>query len=176
MAKILQRDEHALAALIDRYGGQVLAVCLRICSDPVEANGAITDVFSHLWHQADSFEPRRGSLRSYLLTLARSRSIDARRSAVLDSSQRTRPIDVAMNSGPIQTAVTGLVTRLPSDEDENAQEVQQSLGQLSDQQRSVLHLAFFDGLSHQEVATLLQTPLATVKAHIRMGLQILNQS
>ncbi len=162
------QDERALGTLIQRYGGQVHAVCRNICGDELEANGVVSDVFWQFWRHAELFQPQRGSLRSYLLTMARSRSIDRKRSITALSRQRSRFIDATINSTPELSPADSPDHRALHDE--NAEEVQQALCQLSDLQRKMLQLAFFDGLSHREVASSLQIPLGTVKTHIRKGL------
>ena len=164
---IRQHDEQALAALIQRYGGQVHAICRNICGDELEANGVVSDVFWEFWRHAELFQPQRGSLRSYLLTMARSRSIDRKRSNTSLSRQRSKFIDATINTHDLSPADSPDHRAL---HDENAEEVQQALCQLSDLQRQMLHLAFFDGMSHREVASSLQIPLGTVKTHIRKGL------
>ena len=165
---ILGRDEQALGALIDRYGGQVLSVALRICSDELEASGVVTDVFWQFWCHADRYQSQRGSLCAYLLTMARSRSIDARRSVACRAKQRSRLMEATANISYEKLSDGQPESRLLRDE--NTHEVQQALQQLPDLQRQVLQLAFFEGMSHQQVATMLQTPLGTVKTYIRKGL------
>ncbi len=165
---VCRHDESALAVLIQRYGGQVQTVCKSICSDELEANGVVSDVFWEFWRHAELFQPHRGSLRSYLLTMARSRSIDRMRSVASQSRQRTKFIDATINHSKELSLADSPEHRAVSDE--NAEEVQQALCQLSELQRQMLELAFFDGMSHREVASALQIPLGTVKTHIRKGL------
>lgn len=165
---IRQHDEAALTVLIQRYGGQAQAVCKSICSDELDANGVVSDIFWEFWRHADLFKSHRGSLRSYLLTMARSRSIDRMRSVASLSKQRSKFIDATISrSKELSTADLPEHRALS---DENAEEVQNALCQLSDLQRQMLQLAFFDGMSHREVARTLQIPLGTVKTHIRKGL------
>lgn len=164
---IRQRNEEALTVLIDRYGGQVRALCLRICSDELEASGVVTEVFWQFWCQADRFEPARGSICTYLLTMARSRAIDARRSVASFSRQRTQWMEATKYGCEANGEGSPEAQLL---RDEYTQEVQQALKQLPDLQRKLLQLAFFDGLTHSQMASLLQTPLGTVKTHIRKGL------
>ncbi len=165
---ICQHDEAALAVLIQRYGGQVQVVCKSICGDELEANGVVSDVFWEFWRHAELFQSQRGSLRSYLLTMARSRSIDRMRSVVSQSRQRSKFIDATVHNAKELSSADSPERRALSDE--NAEEVQQALCQLSELQRQTLQLAFFDGMSHREVASTLQIPLGTVKTHIRKGL------
>ena len=161
-------DEPALLVLIQRYGGQVHTICNSICGDELEASGVASDVFWEFWRYAELFQSERGSLRSYLLTMARSRSIDRKRSMTSLSRQRSKFIDSKINSNHELAAADSPDHRALCIE--KIEEVQQALCQLSDLQRQMLQMAFFDGLSHREVASALQIPLGTVKTHIRKGL------
>lgn len=165
---ICLHDENALSALVQRYGGQVQFVCKSICGDELEASGVVSEVFWEFWRQADLFQAQRGSLRTYLLTMARSRSIDRLRAIAAQARQRSRYMDVVVHSSS-SLATTGgpefCVVR-----EENLQEIKEALRQLPDLQRQMLELAFFEGNSHREVAGLMKLPLGTVKTHIRKGL------
>ena len=147
---------------------KVFAICKNICGDELEANGVVSDVFWEFWRHADLFQSQRGSLRSYLLTIARSRSIDRKRSITSLSRQRSKFIDATVHNANELTPADSPDHRALRDE--NAEEVQQALCQLSDLQRRMLQLAFFEGMSHREVSSSLQIPLGTVKTHIRKGL------
>ncbi len=162
------RDEPALMVLIQRYGGQVHTICKNICGDELEASGVVSDVFWEFWRHAELFQSQRGSLRSYLFTMARSRSIDRKRSMTSLSRQRSKFIDTKAHSNHALAASDAPDHRALSVE--KAEEVKQALCQLSELQRQMLQMAFFDGLSHREVASALQIPLGTVKTHIRKGL------
>lgn len=164
---IRRREEQALKVLLDRYGGQVHALCLRICTDELEASGIVTEVFWRLWSQVDRFDPARGSICTYLLTMARSRAIDARRTSNSVWQNQLRLLESATHSGNdrLQAPDEQLLR------DEHSQEVRLALEQLTKLQRELLHLAFFEGMSHTQMAAILQTPLGTVKTHIRKGLQ-----
>lgn len=162
------KDEQSLVILIQRYGGQVQSVCRSICGDDLEANGVVSDVFWEFWRSAENFQNQRGSLRSYLLTMARSRSIDRRRSADSRHRLQSKFFDAIVHHSRLDFSSASPDQRAVGHE--NSEEVQQALGQLSEIQQQMLQLAFFDGLSHREVASLLQVPLGTVKTHIRKGL------
>ena len=165
---IQMRDERALAELIQRYGGQVQAISRLICGDDLEANGVVSDVFWEFWRHSDCYSKERGSLRAYLLTMARSRSIDRKRAMSSRSRQHSEFIDAT-----IATADANSLNRSPDHQvihDESAEQIQQALCQLSDLQRQLLKLTFFHGMSHREVANSANLPLGTVKTHIRKGL------
>ncbi len=168
MQSICRRDESALDLVIQIYGGQVNAVCQRICKDDLEASGVVSEVFWELWRNATLFQSHRGSLRSYLLTMARSRALDRWRTV---SSQNRQQHKFLESSGQRVADFTSneLPDHRPVNE-ESAQEVHTALSQLPPLQRQALLLAFFDGMSHREVSQELDVPLGSVKTHIRSGL------
>ena len=121
-------DEPALMVLIQRYGGQVHTICKSICGDELEASGVVSDVFWEFWRHAELFQSQRGSLRSYLLTMARSRSIDRKRSMTSLSRQRSKFVDTKTHSNHELAASDAPDHRALSVE--KAEEVQQALCQL----------------------------------------------
>ena len=170
---ICRRDESALDDAIRIYGGQVNALCKRICCDDLEASGVVSEVFWELWRNASLFQSHRGSLRSYLLTMARSRSLDRYRRVASQNRRQSKFIeaavdrmgDFASNESPDERPI----------HDENSREVHSALSQLPQLQRQALILAFFDGLSHSQVSQELGMPLGSVKTNIRNGLLKLRQ-
>ena len=167
-ARICQRDESALGEVIGLYGPQVQAVCARICADQLDADGVVSQVFWELWNSAHKYDVGRGSLRAYLLTLARSRAIDRQRSNAALARKTTAEITVF--SIPERTSSDCEEPPQRQIMLEHEQEIRQALKQLAASQRIALELAFFDGLTHREVAAQLQLPLGTVKTNIRRGL------
>lgn len=167
--EVLGGNEYALAELIRRYGNHVLSASLRICRDEWEARAVVTDVFWYFWRHADRYEPIRSSLLGYFLMLARSRSIDTERSRTALLRQQNQLAEIALSRG--QESVTVHHPELRLMLDENTYEMHQALDQLSELQRRMLQMAFFESMTHQQIATLLQTPLGTVKSNIRKGLQ-----
>ena len=170
--RILQRDEAALREIIQSLGPQVKALCLGICADDLEAEEVVSIVFWELWNRTDRFDGTRGSLRTYLLTLARSRAIDTRRAALA----RRRNLGRYFDSGvaPMDTDKTEDSFLRHAAKEESAR-LRQALEHLPAQQKSALQLAFFEGLSHREVAEEQDLPLGTVKTNIRRGLLRLKQ-
>ncbi|MEO8268489.1 MAG: sigma-70 family RNA polymerase sigma factor [Aureliella sp.] len=166
--RISQRDESALGEVIGLYGPQVQAVCMRICADLLDAEGVVSQVFWELWNSAHKYDAQRGSLRAYLLTLARSRAIDRERAnAALyrKTTAETSVYTIAQSSR--------VVSEDPCEREimkERKSEIRQALKQLTVSQQDALELAFFDGLTHPEVAAKLHLPLGTVKTNIRRGL------
>lgn len=157
-------DHDALAELYDRHGRLVFSLALRIIRDQGEAEDLVQEVFSQVWQQASRYSESRGSVIAWMLTLTRSRAIDRlrRRSA--------RPHD--SGDGPAVTDIAD--TTLPVDEQlawaGRVVQIRLALESLSLLQRSAIDLAFFEGLTHAEVAERLEVPLGTVKTRIRQGL------
>lgn len=151
-------QENALAALYDRYGGIVYAVALRVLGDTSAAEDVVQDIFLQLWRNPGIFDPARGSLAAWLGVLARNRAIDTHR--------RRRP----------QTDLADAQLACPGDlEDEAVRhavvaKAREQLAQMPPGQRQVLELAFFEGLTHTEIAERTGEPLGTVKTRIRSGL------
>jgi RNA polymerase sigma-70 factor (ECF subfamily) len=175
MKAIAEADPSALAVLHDRYAPAVFALCLRILRDTQEAEEVLEDVFLQVWQKAAQYDPGRGSVIAYLVTLARSRAGErvrrrARRvrlrRAVPDEELHEAVADVAA------AAVTPLHAALAS---ERTRRVRAALAALPAVQRTPLELAFLDGLTHPEISERLGEPLGTVKTRIRSGLQRLRE-
>jgi RNA polymerase sigma-70 factor, ECF subfamily len=150
------RDPAALAAFYDRYAGYVLAVALRVLRDRSEAEEAVQDTFWHIWNGRVRYDPVRGKFRTWVYMVARSRALDRlRRRAPASDALPAREL-VSAAAGPEDAALQQGVLRL--------------LGRLTRDQRDALVLAFYEGLSHQEIAERLGEPVGTVKSRIRRGL------
>ena len=162
VAAIAEGSERALAEAYRRHAGGVFGLARRIVGDVAVAEDIVQEIFLRLWRRPQSFDPDRGSLRSYLLAHAHGRSIDARRS---DLSRRRREGAVSTGGGTVvnvevaawEAAVSGLVKEV--------------LGGLPEDERLAIHLAYFRGLTYREVAVLLELPEGTVKSRIRVGLR-----
>lgn len=165
LARIAQRDAQALELLYERHAKQVFSLGLAMLHDREQATDLTQEVFLLVWRHAGAYRPS-GTPRSWLLRLTRNRAIDElrrqrRRHQTLCSHDQDR-----LQTPPVPTALTFTVQQ---------REVRQAVEALPDSQREALLLAFFLGLSHQEIATQLQTPLGTVKARIRRALITLRQ-
>jgi RNA polymerase sigma-70 factor (ECF subfamily) len=155
----------ALGTLYDRHGGLVYGIALKVLAHAQEAEDLTQDIFVKLT-QATAYDPQRGSFRTYLSILTRSRAIDRLRSRQVarDSMARLRT-DLPTVPTPADTVAQA----------ERTDEVQAALAQLSDNQREILRLAYYEGLSQATIAEQLDTPLGTVKTHSRRGLLKLRQ-
>ena len=155
-------DTKELGLLYDRYGGLVYGLAMRILGNLHEAEDLTQEIFLKL-HQGGTYNPRRGSLATYLTTLTRSRAIDRLRSRSNRRQILTRwQCDMANSSSNLPVEQLSL--------QERREQVRQALAQLSDSQRQVLELSYYEGLSQSEIAQRLQKPLGTVKSWARKGL------
>lgn len=163
MERVRSGDERALEELYDRHGGLVYSAALRILGRAQDAEEASQEAWVQAWNRAETYEPARGAVAAWLLTLARSRAIDRLRSRA--SRQRTeqalaeRPPAQAAEDPPATTAHRELHARVSA-----------ALAELGPKQRAVLELAYFAGLSQTEIAARLEAPLGTVKSWTRQAL------
>ncbi len=161
-------DQGALMALYERYGNLVYSLALRVLRQPSLAEEVTQDVFLKLWRQADSWDPTMGRFSSWLLTVTRNAAIDRLR------KEQRRPTS---DSTPLEN-----VAHILSDESildtaqwHDGQLLRQLMGQLPDEQRQVIELAFFYGLTHAQMAEQLGLPLGTVKTRVRLALKKLKE-
>jgi len=165
--RMAQGDKTACAALYDRLSRPLYSVALRILNDPTEAEDIVQDVFVSLWERAASFDAARGSAFSWAVALTRNRAIDRlrmrRRRSDLLAESFVADVPSGQSSSESDTA-KDLVLK------EESVAVRAALSTLPDEQVRALELAFFSGLTQQEIAVQLREPLGTVKARIRRGL------
>ena len=157
-------DERALRAAYDRWGGLVHAFCVRSLASRADAEEATAQVFVNAWRGRSGFDPSRGSLAGWLLGIARRVVADiwsaaARERQLREALEQTRPEQE-------DTSPDQLVDRLL---------VADALAQLRPEQRRAVGLAFYDGLTHAQVASTMGLPLGTTKTHIRRGLAVLRR-
>lgn len=163
MRKIADGDAAALKTLYDRHGCQVHALCLRMLKDAGDAEQLLTDVFFEIWTARERYDAMRASPLTYLMRLTRSRAIDRlrRKKAVgvgAVSLDTAAGIDVAVDGEPI------------AEQDERRGAMRRAIKVLDADQRAAIESAYYDGLSHSEIAEKLKKPLGTVKSNIRLGL------
>lgn len=159
VARIRAGDQQAMSELYDRYSRVVYAVALRVLQDTAAAEDVLQDIFLQLWRNPDAFDASRGSLAAWLSVIARHRSIDRLR-------KRRPELDIeecVIAGGPDLR-----------DETERAlviEKIRGALAQMDPNQRYALELAYFQGLTHNEIAEKTGEPLGTIKTRIRSGLQ-----
>lgn len=160
MERVAIGDRVALAALYDRYGGALLALGQRVLSSRREAEDITHDVFLEVWRRADAYDPKRGSVRTWLSLIMRSRSLDRLRSAGFAWTQ------------PLEGEKLDEVGAHP-DGQIATHELREALVALTEPHREVLMLAYFEGLSSSEMAEELSLPLGTVKSRVAGALRAL---
>ena len=162
--QVAQEDESALAQLYDASGSLVYGLALRILGDAGAAEEVTLDVYLQVWKQANRFDPVRGRVSTWLMTMARSRAIDKLRGKAQELSQ-TETLDAVAetrseNPDPEQSAAVA----------QQQARVRKALNTLSEEQRHAIELAFFNGFSQNEIAMKLNEPLGTIKTRIRNGM------
>jgi len=161
------RDE-ALAEVYRRHAGAVYALARRVLGNQNAAEEVVQEVFLRLWNAPEKFDSERGSLRSFLLAQCHGRSVDMLRA---DTSRRKREERQAR-----QTAEAGYDLERQVWDLSVAENVKAALGQLPDDERRAIELAYFGGHTYREVAVLLDTPEGTIKSRIRAGLRRMRDS
>lgn len=164
------RDADALGKLYDRHAARLLGLAHRILGDTGEAEEVLQETFLYAWKAASSFDPSRGSVLAWLLVAARSRSIDRLR-ARKPGAGRGRD-----DSDPLERIPAAVDVEADSAAREWESRCRAAIGTLPTEQREALDLAYFEGLTHAEIAERTGTPLGTVKTRIRLGLMKLREA
>jgi RNA polymerase sigma-70 factor (ECF subfamily) len=170
LERIARGDHDGLAELYDRHAGAVYSLAFRILQDQGDAEDIVQDVFSQAWRQAARYDVSRGAVGAWLFTLARSRAIDCLR------ARRARPERSADDRQAGNIADAGALPDLQMLSTEQVQRVRAALGELPVIQRVALELAYYEGLTHVQIAERLEQPLGTVKTRIRLALDKLRDS
>jgi RNA polymerase sigma-70 factor (ECF subfamily) len=157
-------DHQAMTEIFDKYGRMVYSVALRVLQDPGHAEDVMQEVFLKVWREPQSFLEGRGSLGAWLAVMARNRAIDALR--------RRKPTDA------VDDVVLVAKTNLASEIERNSmiEKVRGVLKGLPPEQQRSMELAYFEGLSHSEIAAKTGDPLGTVKTRIRSALISLREA
>lgn len=168
LAAMARGDRGAAAPFYDRHAALVYGLALRITGQRADADDVVCDVFAQVWRDAVRFDGTRGSVVAWLTTITRTRALDhlrskKRRDVAEERAASHSDEPVAMGSAPAEP--TALL-----EADERASAVQAALVTLPAPQRRAIELAFYQGLTHHEVAATLQEPLGTIKTRIRLGL------
>ncbi|HKQ79100.1 MAG TPA: sigma-70 family RNA polymerase sigma factor [Blastocatellia bacterium] len=163
-------DQSALAALYDATNRLIYSIVLRVLGDMSSSEEVLIDVYTQIWRQAASYDADRGAPLAWMTTIARSRAIDRLRSGWQDQ-HRKEPLDVlgdapANGDSPEESAAAS----------ERQTLVREALKQLTPEQRQVIELAYYSGLSHSEIAQKLSQPLGTVKTRTRLGMMKLREA
>jgi RNA polymerase sigma-70 factor (ECF subfamily) len=163
-------DQSALATLYDATNRLIYSLILRVLSDVSSAEEVLVDVYTQVWRQAASYDANRGAPLAWMATIARSRAIDRLRSGWQDQ-RRKEPLEV-LGDAPANAASPEETTAAS----ERQRFVREALNLLTPEQREVIELAYYSGLSHSEIAEKLKQPLGTVKTRTRLGMMKLREA
>lgn len=169
VAGMARGDESAASRLYDRHSAVMYGLALRMVRETADAEEVVLDAFAQAWRDAGRYDTTRGTVVGWLTTIARTRALDlirarGRRTKMTDTASTQLDAPAAMGEG--FRSADALV-----DEADRAAAVTSALNGLPEAQRRAIELAFFEGLTHPEVAERLREPLGTVKTRIRLGMQ-----
>lgn len=171
LRQIASGDQGALASFYERYKNLVYSIAVNVLGSREDAEEVTIDVFSQIWEKAGSYNPERASVTTWISSLARYRSIDAlRRRASRLNPHSPKWSDACLDCVPapdniLEDAETALTQK----------EVSKALAELPENQREVLSFSYFRGMSHSEIAEVLNEPVGTIKTRIRSALQSLRK-
>jgi RNA polymerase sigma-70 factor, ECF subfamily len=166
MRRIADRDQQALMELYQQYGKAVYSLAYRVLGNATLSEEVMQDTFLKVWHQTTRWDSDKGKLKNWLLTIAQFTAIDRLRK---EGRQPT------VHPDPIEDTDESLLTSKNETPWQDGSVLRSMVGQLPPQQASLIELAFFQGLSHGEIAEMLHMPLGTVKTRLRAGLQKLRE-
>lgn len=166
MPLIGAKDPEAFEVLYDRHGGVAYSLAYRVLGERSAAEDVTQEAFISIWRSGGRFDPARGSVRSWMLSVVRNRAIDALRSKAGKAPKLNLDDDEILEQRP-----AGELTEEEAMRHETASEVRGALGQLPGEQSKVIELAYFGGFSQSEISRMLGVPLGTVKGRMRLGLE-----
>jgi RNA polymerase sigma-70 factor, ECF subfamily len=164
IARTRQRDQDAFARLYDRYSPLVYSVALRVLRNPSAAEDVLHEIFLQLWRSPEKFDSSRGNLASWLAVIARNRAIDGMRR----EKPRIDPEDAVLIS-PVNIETE-------AERAEVAEKIRSLLQEMPEAQRRAVEMAFFEGMTHGEIAEATREPLGTIKTRIRSALMTIRKA
>lgn len=159
---IVRKEKSAFDLFYDRYAQIIFNVCIRILRDEAEAEDVMQEIFVQIWREVERYDASRASVRTWLFTIARSRSLDRYRSLKTAGQRIEHPPDEEFQSLSTGQDLPGAGVMQPY--------VRGVMSRLSTEHRCVLEMAYYDGLTQEEIASRLGEPLETVKSRIRSAL------
>lgn len=156
VAAMAAGDRTALASLYERHASLLLGLALKIVRERREAEDLLHDVFLEAWRQARHFDPKRGRVRTWLAIRMRSRALDLQKSARVSRNAGDAGLEVVPDEAEVKSP--------------DHSRVREALASLGDDQRRVVELAYFEGLSCSEIAERIAIPIGTVKSRLAAGL------
>jgi RNA polymerase sigma-70 factor (ECF subfamily) len=167
LMKIVRRDQAAFAQLYDRYASLIYTIVVRMVKSTEEAEDLLQEIFMQIWNKASMFSETKGSVYTWIVTIARRKAIDRLRSkesihkgsSLEDESSLAIP-DLAFTANPLQATISA----------EHESLMKQAFALLAEDQRTVLELGYYEGYTQAQIARRLSLPLGTVKTRMRQGL------
>jgi RNA polymerase sigma-70 factor (ECF subfamily) len=166
MVLVDRKDPRAFEVLYDRHGGPAYSLAYRIVGDRTAAEDVTQEAFLSIWRSRARFDRARGSVRSWVLSIVRNRGIDSLRRGGVNAPALDLDDETVLETRPAEELTEDEALRR-----ETSEELRGALGQLPEDQSRVIHLAYFGGFSHSEIAEMLNMPLGTVKGRMRLGLE-----
>jgi RNA polymerase sigma-70 factor (ECF subfamily) len=165
MQLVRQGDAAAFEVVYERHAGAAFSLAYRMMGRRGAAEDVVQEAFVSLWRSGARYDPTRGSVRTWVLAVVHHRAIDALRRTIRHDAHR------ASDEGIEERFEAKERTDAQAARHEEATEVRAALATLPDEQSRAIELAYFGGFSHTEIATMLETPVGTVKGRIRLGLE-----
>lgn len=167
LVRIKEGDQAAFAQLYDRYAPLLYSMVLRIVRETTEAEDVLQEIFLTIWNKASSFDEAKGSVYTWIVTIARRKAIDRLRSKeIVNRGERlhddavTGIPDAAYMTNPLNAAIGNEYEAL----------MRTALATLSDEQRTVIEMSYYEGYTQEQISQRLHVPLGTVKTRMRQGL------
>jgi RNA polymerase sigma-70 factor, ECF subfamily len=164
MELVRDGEMRAFEAIFDRHASAAFSLAYRMCGRPAMAEDIVQEAFVSLWRSSAAYDPTRGSVRVWVLSVVRNRAIDAFRR---EGAKATTDLD---QSGMAERLPALELTDREVERRDDARQVHAALKGLPPDQRQVIELAFFGGFSHTQIAEMLKLPAGTVKGRMRLGL------
>lgn len=163
LQRLQRREMRALEILYDRHGRLAYGLAYRIVDDSTAAEDVVQEAFLNIWRQAPSYDPRRGAVRTWLLSIVHHRSIDWLRSRA--SRRKDVQLDLVERTLAVPDTWQAVAVNV------ERETIQRALEALPSDQKRTVELAYFSGYSQPEIATMMGVPLSTVKGRMRMAMQ-----
>jgi RNA polymerase sigma-70 factor (ECF subfamily) len=164
MQLVRDGEAGAFEVIFDRHAHRAFSLAYRMCGRPALAEDVVQEAFLSLWRSGARYDPARGSVRSWVLSVVHNRAIDAFRREAIKESRDVR------DDGLVERTPSLRLTDTEVERRDDAQQVRSALGELPVEQRQVIELAYFGGFTHSQIAETLGLPAGTVKGRMRLGL------
>ena len=161
LAQVARGDQHAFEAVFDALAGPVYGLICQVLRDPAQSEEVSQEVMLEVWRTASRFNPARGSAVAWVMTIAHRRAVDRVRAAAAAAAREHRAAERLAPDDEVGDLVEARAAR---------ERVRHCLGELTEQQREAITLAYYGGYSYRQVATMLGVALSTIKTRIRTGL------